>query len=147
MILALASLFAVAEPQLPAWMAGCWEHRSGDRWTEECWTIPRAGMMMGSGRSGNGETLTDWETMRIVLDYEISDGPIVRMAFIGSPKGSSGAIFVWSPSKDAGLTFGNQFHDYPQRIRYWREGEELLAEISLADGSRPRRWRYRRMGN
>ena len=48
-------------PELPAWMAGCWEARDGDRWSEECWTIPRAGMMMGSGRNlwlvGNAKNL------------------------------------------------------------------------------------------
>jgi len=38
--------------------------------------------------------------------------------------------------------FENRDHDYPQRIRYWREGEVLMAEISLADGSKPMRWRY-----
>jgi hypothetical protein len=45
------------------------------------------------------------------------------------------------------VTFVNAVHDYPQRIRYWREGEEMFAEISLADGSKPVRWRYRRLGN
>lgn len=147
MILLTAALVATADPKLPEWMTGCWEQRSGDRWAEECWTIPRAGMMMGSGRSGVGGKLTDWETMRIVLDYEISDGSIVRMAFIGSPGGKDGAIFAWGPSQETGLTFENHAHDYPQRIRYWREGEELVAEISLIDGSKPVLWRYRRMGN
>ena len=147
MSLAFAMLIAAAEPKLPDWMAGCWEHSSGERWAEECWTIPRVGMMMGSGRSGVGDKLTDWETMRIVRDFEHEDGTIARMAFIGRPKGKDGAIFAWSPSSEPGLMFGNPVHDYPQRIRYWREGEELVAEISLWDGSRSVRWRYRRMGN
>jgi hypothetical protein len=147
MLLLTALLMAATEPVLPDWMAGCWEQRSGDRWSEECWTIPRAGMMMGSGRSGVGDRLSDWETMQILLDYDLGGQSIVRMVFIGAPKGKNGTVFAWSPSKDPGLTFGNQAHDYPQRIRYWREGEELVAEIALADGTRPVRWRYRRMGN
>ena len=147
MSLLTALLIAVSGPALPDWMAGCWEQRTGERWAEECWTVPRAGMMMGSGRSGVGDTLSDWETMRIVLSYSTGDEPAARMEFIGSPRGVSGTTFVWSPGQEPGVTFANARHDYPQRIRYWREGEELLAEISLADGSKPVRWRYRRMGN
>ena len=146
MSLVTALLLAAAEPKLPEWMAGCWEHRSGDRWTEECWTIPRAGMMMGSGRSGVGDRLTDWEIMQINLE-DTDDRAIPRMAFWGAPKGDKRTIFAWIPGSEPGLTFVNREHDYPQRIRYWREGEELVAEISLMDGSRPVRWRYRRMGN
>ncbi len=40
--------------------------------------------------------------------------------------------------------FANAAHDYPQRIRYWREGETLNAEISLLDGSKAMRWQYKR---
>ena len=133
-------LLAAAQPELPAWMAGCWEHRSGERWTEECWTIPRAGMMMGSGRSGSGEVMRDWETMQIVLDAKAG------MAFWGAPKGQGRTAFSWTKAAEPGLTFVNPGHDYPQRIRYWREGEELVAEVSLLDGSKPSRWRYQRMG-
>ena len=37
---------------MPAFLTGCWEQRQGDRWTEECWTSPRGGLMIGSGREG-----------------------------------------------------------------------------------------------
>ena len=147
MSLLTALLIAVSDPALPDWMAGCWEQRTGERWAEECWTIPRAGMMMGSGRSGVGDRLSDWETMRIVLNYGPGNQPTARMAFIGSPKGAAGTVFAWNPSQEPGVTFANAGHDFPQRVRYWREGEELVAEVSLADGSKPVRWRYRRMGN
>ena len=130
---------------LPGWMAGCWEQRTGESWTEECWTGPRAGMMMGSGRSGSGDVTGDWEVMQIMLDQPDGDGPVVRMAFWGSPKGADRTMFAWSPSKDLGVTFRNDAHDYPQRIRYWREGSELVAEVALKDGSNARRWRYQRL--
>jgi hypothetical protein len=147
MKLLTALLIAASEPALPAWMAGCWEQRSGDRWTEECWTSARAGMMMGSSRSGTGNALRDWEVMQIVLDKDVSDDRSVRMAFWGAPRGVNRTLFAWIPSKEPGVTFSNAGHDYPQRIRYWRDGPDLLAEISLLDGSKPVRWRYRRMGN
>jgi hypothetical protein len=136
---------APAEPQLPGWMTGCWEQKDGDRWTEECWTVPRAGMMMGSSRGGIGQVTREWETMQIVRDQPNGEGPAVPMAFWASPGGAPRTMFVWSPTAEPGVTFRNAANDYPQRIRYWRDGEELLAEISMADGSHAMRWRFRPM--
>ena len=48
------------------------------------------------------------------------------------------------PSQDGSVTFVNTANDYPQRIRYWREGPLLKAEIALEDGSRARTWTYKR---
>lgn len=145
--LAAAPLSAqdVAEPALPGWMAGCWEMRNGDQWAEECWTIPRGGMMLGSGRTGIGDQLATWENMRIALAEPIGEGPI-RMVFWAAPGGIGWTAFAWSPAGDEGVTFHNAANDYPQRVRYWREGELLNAEISLEDGTRPMRWSFRRMG-
>lgn len=128
-------------PDLPAWMAGCWESRTGERWTEECWTAPRGNMMMGSSRTGSGGVLLEWETMQIFRE-ETDDPAIPKMVFWGSPRGENRTRFDWAPANVPGVAFTNAGHDYPQRIRYWREGRELVAEISLADGSKPRRWRY-----
>lgn len=137
----------VPEPTLPAWMAGCWEMRDGERWAEECWTIPRGGMMLGSGRTGTGDHVASWENMRIALAEPHPDGAVVRMAFVAAPGGGGWTVFGWSPHEDAaGVTFYNQGNDYPQRVRYWREGELLNAEISLKDGSEAMRWTFRRMG-
>lgn len=44
------------------------------------------------------------------------------------------------------IEFANPAHDYPQRIRYWREGNRLKARISLMDGSKAEDWDYGRMG-
>ena len=41
-------------------------------------------------------------------------------------------------------TFENAAHDYPQRIAYARDGDTLTATISAIDGSKARRWTYRR---
>lgn len=139
----LAALLADAEavPTLPGWMAGCWEQRAGDEWTEECWTRPRGGMMIGSSRSGSGDRLDEWETMQIVRE-DTDDPAVVRLAFWAAPRGTNRTMFAWVSTKEPGTTFINLENDYPQRIRYWREGKDLLAEISLSDGSKPRRWRY-----
>jgi hypothetical protein len=140
--LVLSTAAAPEEPKLPEWMTGCWEQRSGDRWTEECWMQPRAGIMLGNGRSGAGDRVSEWEAMQIVLNQEIADGPMIRMAFWAAPSGSNRTLFAWSPSDLPGVTFLNVANDYPQRIRYWRDGERLRAEISLEDGTKAKRWTY-----
>jgi len=137
---------AVQEPVLPGWMAGCWEQRSGERWTEECWTAPRAGIMLGSGRSGTGEALREWEVMQIQR-VDTDDPAIPHMTFHGAPGGQNRTPFNWVASDGKSVTFVNESHDYPQRIRYWRDGKELVAEIAMKDGSKAVSWRYKAMGD
>ena len=133
-------------PAMPHWMAGCWETHDATVWVEECWTRPRAGIMLGTGRSGTGERLFDWEVMQIVRT-ETDDPAIPQLTFYGAPEGKNRTPFVWIASDERGMTFVNAQHDYPQRIRYWREGRELVAEISKMDGSKAQRWRYTPKGN
>ena len=78
LILAAVSAGDARPVALPDWMAGCWEHRSQDRWTEECWTVPRGGIMLGNGRSGTGGVLDSWEVMHIELVE--TDDPVLRSA-------------------------------------------------------------------
>ena len=125
-------------PALPAWMAGCWEQITGESWAEECWTGPRAGLMMGSSRTGKAEALEFYEHMRITTGAE-------GTSFCALPKGQAGGCFKASNSTAAGIIFENPGHDYPTRIAYRREGDELIAEISGPNGSNPQNWRYRRM--
>jgi hypothetical protein len=147
LIVAAVVTAEAAAATLPAWMAGCWEQRSDDNWAEECWTAPRAGIMLGSGRSGTGGVLNSWEVMQIEL-VETDDPVIEPITFYGAPKGQNRTAFAWDRNRKATeITFVNAGHDYPQRIRYWREGKDLMAETSLADGSKAQRWRYTPMGN
>ena len=78
-----------------------------------------------------------WEHTRI----QEADG---KISFCALPKGQTGACFDATSVTASEIVFENAAHDYPQRIRYWRQGEELHAEISLKDGSKPNRWRFRR---
>ena len=122
---------------LPLWMAGCWEMRTGERWAEECWTAPRGGQMLGSGRTGDANGVRSFEFMRIERDGE-------GLAFRASPGGEGWTSFASTADPGDGVTFLNAAHDYPQRVRYWLEGTELRAEISLLDGSNATRFAFRR---
>lgn len=123
---------------LPGWMAGCWEAVSDDRWTEECWTSARGGMMLGSSRSAKDDRVDQWEAMQIIAD------PSGGMAFWASPNGTKRTPFAWRADTAPGVTFHNAGNDYPQRVRYWPEGDAMMAEIAMADGSKPMLWRYKR---
>lgn len=136
--IALLAGQAPAPAALPAWLAGCWVEERGESWTEECWTTPRGGVMLGNARSGRGKQTVMWEAMQILPD---DANPLT---FWASPRGSVRSAFPMVSTSEREIVFANAAHDYPQRIRYWREGATLNAEISMIDGSRPQRWRYRR---
>lgn len=130
---------ATATMPMPAFLSGCWEQRSEDSsWTEECWTDTRGGLMIGSGRNGKGDTVGHWEWMRV---ERATDGSVT---FYGSPKGAPAVGFKATEGDAKSITFINATHDYPQRVRYIVTEAGLDAEVSLADGSKPNRWSYRR---
>ena len=62
------------------------------------------------------------------------------------PNGGAPVEFAWVGQDDRSIEFANPAHDFPQRIRYWREGNKLNAEIALIDGGRAIRWSYAPMG-
>ena len=130
-----------AKTDLPAWMTGAWERIEGEKWADECWTPPKAGIMIGASRSGYGEKLGFWEHMRIVRE---ADGKLAFWAISGDQKPVRFAA-VRSDQKE--VVFENPAHDYPQRIRYWRMDRKLNAQISLLDGSKVVDFSFEMMGN
>lgn len=139
---ALAVLLVAAGPAARVdelgWLAGDCVSEEGERWTEERWTPPRGGVMLGHSRSGRGESLREYEFIRIAAG---EDGAI---SYIAMPQGGAPVAFRLVRRSAASATFENAAHDYPQRIAYARDGDTLTATISAIDGSKPRRWTYRR---
>jgi Domain of unknown function (DUF6265) len=133
MMLMLSGSVAAADAQdarLPAWMSGNWTNHVGEKWAEEVWLSPRGNMMLGNSWSGEGDSVGFWEQMRIERETK---GDVVFWAVAGDQKP---VRFVASEIGKQAITFENPQHDYPQRIRYWRVGKKLKAEISLMDGGR-----------
>lgn len=121
-----------------AWMSGRWESVSGERWVEEIWSAPRGGTMFAMSRTGSGDSLVEFEFIRLQRG---EDG---ILAFLASPGGRPAVPFRLIESGATSATFANPGHDYPQRIRYEREGDILRATISAADGSEARSWAFQR---
>lgn len=138
-MIALLMLAETAVMPMPDFLAGCWEQRAdAGQWTEECWTDTRGGVMIGSGRTGKGDQVGHWEWMRIERS---TDGSVT---FYGSPKGAPAVGFKASEADGKSITFVNAAHDYPQRVRYVVTETGINAEVSLADGSKPEKWNYKR---
>jgi hypothetical protein len=140
--LLLAVLLGAATPAATlddlGWLAGDWTQESDGRWTEESWTAPRGGVMLGHSRSGRGEAVREWEFLRLQAD---SAG---RLAYIAQPGGKAPVRFALVDHGPARAIFENADHDYPQRIAYVRDGDRLTATISLIDGTRAISWTYKR---
>ena len=140
-LLAWAPLGAQDAAAFPGWLAGAWAV-SGENgaWTEEFWTHPRGGIMIGASREGRGEALRSWESIRILRK------PDGTLAYVPMPNGGAPVEFALVKQDDRSIEFANPAHDFPQRIRYWREGDTLHAEIALIDGSRAMSWSYSPLG-
>ena len=129
-----APLAAQQQSILPEFLAGRWIERAGDRITEESWT-PGPTRMLGTAR----QTTAGEETMRELLVIERTGDTLVLI--VQAPDERPVTFRAVSQSQDE-VEFANPAHDYPQRIRYWRDGEQLRAEISLLDGGERLSWNY-----
>jgi hypothetical protein len=121
-----------------AWMAGRWESVEDGRWTEEYWSAPRGGILIGYSRAGAGGTLREFEYLRIAVG---DDG---APAYLASPGGRPAVAFRLTARDGASATFANPAHDFPQRIVYRRDGDVMTATISASDGGNAMTWTYRR---
>ncbi len=122
---------------LPDWLAGSWRMEQGSDWADEMWMQPRGGMMLGLGREGFGPQVQLWETMRIAVK------PDGKVSFYAQPRGGPPTEFPMVAVSAESVEFANPANDYPQRIRYWRQGQLLMTEISRLDGGDLQRWNYR----
>lgn len=124
-----------------AWMAGCWEQRSGGTITQESWMAPEGGAMVGMSRTVAGGAMRAWEALRIVSDSG-------RLVYVAQPNGRSTTAFPALLTSDTLAVFENLAHDFPQRVTYRRlSADSIVARISAErDGkSRGMDIRMRRM--
>jgi hypothetical protein len=118
------------------WMSGHWITADGA--TEEDWTAPRGGVMLGTGRTVAGDALREYEFLRLQAG---ADGvPVFWALYNGAPP----VGFRLTRSGPASATFDNPDHDYPQRFHYRLEGAALVATISAIDDSHATSWTFRR---
>lgn len=123
------SVSAADEPDHQAlhWLTGCWQSESGG--TREVWSLSEGGYYFGYSVVMQNGQVVFFEQMRI--------DPARPPVFNAYPAGSGPSAFPAIEMGDQTITFANANHDYPQKIRYWRDGEALRAKISLIDDGQP----------
>jgi Domain of unknown function (DUF6265) len=127
----VATSAAVAEPlDRAAWLAGCWRGGTEERVVEEQWMAPRAGLMLGIGRTASATRVGSYEQMRIEADGD-------DLVFTSKPQGKPEDSFRALPGSDDAIVFENLTHPFPQRILYRRTGAtSMLARIEGTRGDR-----------
>ena len=135
-------LVAEAVLEFPEWMAGAWHGDASDIHSEEFWSDADGDIMLGAARSVRHPDgyLLIFEHTRIVRK------PDGSLSYFAQPRGVPPSEFPMVGSGADWIEFANPAHDYPQRVRYWREGRLLKARISLMDGSNAAEWTYKPMG-
>jgi len=106
-----------------AWLAGAWINIDGGQISEEHWTLPAGGTMLGVNRT-------------------IIDGETVAFEFLRIEETPRGIIYYTSPGGRYPPTafgllrldgqravFSSADHDFPMRIRYHRQGNRLYGAI------------------
>ena len=121
---------------LPAWLAGTWVMERGADWADALWMGPRGDAMLGLTRAGFGPDVQAWDLLRIVR----RSGSLVLVI---QPKGGAVTEFPLAFASADAIEFANAENEFPQRIRYAREGQLLMIEVSLLDGGRAVRQNYR----
>jgi hypothetical protein len=125
---------------LPAWLTGAWTTVRGARTIEELWNEPRGGVMLGTGRTTQGEKLVEFEFLRVVQ----RGGSLV---FIAQPNGVPPTEFALAAHGADSVRFENPKHDFPQVVCYRRVGtDSLVAVVSASSGGKTQaiRFEYRR---
>lgn len=111
------------------WLVGCWV--SADRSSQEVWVAESADRLLGFGVAVSDNKLGFYEVLAL---SRRGDGAWVYTAH---PAGQAATSFVASDVTGQHAVFVNPAHDYPQEIRYRRDGSNLHATISLAGGAKP----------
>lgn len=110
-----------------SWLSGTWV--SVDEHTEEHWSYPRGGTMMGYAHSAHAGRRLHYEHLRI--DEE--DGTV---RYHADPVGQAATVFTLTAREKGRLVFENPEHDYPQRIEYRRRspGQLEIVLTGIEDG-------------
>lgn len=123
-VLAAASVVRSASIADFSWLSGCWSHEDAEPGSDEIWSSPAGGIMLGMSRTVRGGKTVEHEFMSI---RQVSAG---QLAFVAHPSGQQEAAFPLVRSGATELVFENLEHDFPQRIIYRLAApDRLVARI------------------
>ena len=135
LFLAFAVLTSPPAPDL-SWLTGRWLVESGDASQEEIWGEQRGGLMLGVNRTMRGDRAVAFEYLRITSGESVE--------YCAQPGGAAATCFELADHDAGWAVFENPEHDYPQRIAYRLEGDQLTATLSDISGGQVMSWTWRR---
>lgn len=120
----------VGEVERLAWMEGRWVGEKDGVGTEERWTGPLGGALLGLRGDVKGDRLVSWEFLRIASTGE-------GTFYFASPRSAPPTPFKLVEIGEKRAVFENRQHDFPQRILYWLDPAGALhARIEGPDSGR-----------
>ncbi len=123
-----------------AWLTGSWVGEGSESRSEEHWTEARAGLMLGVNRTIAGGRTVFFEYLRIERRPE-------GLVYLASPLGRDPPTpFTLIEHGERRAVFENPEHDFPQRVIYWLEDDELHGRIEGVEQDEPKssQWVWRR---
>ena len=134
-----------SEPDSPffEWFTGCWQSLDGA--TREVWSQREGDHLFGYSvvldphqEIYPAKHVVFFELMRI----DLLGGDDHAASFLAYPSGEGPTRFNRVHFGERHVTYENPDTDFPQRIRYWRDGEDLKAEISTLDRKQTHSFAY-----
>ncbi len=105
------------------WMTGHWCTDSGGKSVEETWLPPRGGVLVGVGRTYTADRTVGFEFLRIAAVEGVQN-------YIAQPGGQPPTHFARTAGGENWVRFENPQHDFPQRLEYRRNGDNLQVEVA-----------------
>lgn len=96
-----------------AWMAGNWSGEQDGVASEEIWTSPAGGGLVGLHKDVRDGKMAGFEFLRVEIDAED------RVCYVSSPGGAPPTTFCAVEIGERRVVFESRQHDFPQRILYW----------------------------
>lgn len=95
------------------WMAGSWSGAQDGVASEEHWTSPAGGGLVGLHKDVRDGKMAGFEFLRVEIDA--AD----KVCYVSSPGGAPPTSFCAVEIGEHRVVFENRQHDFPQRILYW----------------------------
>lgn len=126
-VLALAApVVAAADAQEAAalaWLGGSWSGVRDGVASEEHWTTPDGGALIGLHKEVRDGKMVSFEFLRIVEEGS-------RVCYVASPRGGAPTSFCAVELGERRVVFENLQHDFPQRVLYWLDDRgDLHARV------------------
>ncbi len=102
-----------------SWLEGQWSGSKDGIESEERWSSPKGGALLGIHRDFKDGRMVAFEFLRIAGSKEGS-------TFYGSPMSAPPTPFRMTEQGAQRVRFENKAHDFPQVIEYWLDAAGLL---------------------